>query len=769
MLQRAIRGLLGVAVLLALGGGVAKAQDEFILPYLKTPETPQEFWAALEYEIELGNHTRAAENLKNFYERSLAIADEDLQRTLFLKLYDRKGMSYFLKLSNLPELRKVTAKDPVTQKDRPIGEILVAKVGALVEQRLGDPGRIKFFIENLTKSPEERAYAITQLRASGPRAVPFLISVLRDQGKEQSHQTILTALLKMNSDVGPPLLAAMDVPEANVRSLLVSYFLQRGDDRVVPALWHLHGTGKPGDKLTAEATAALLRFLRVPRAELGEARVALTREAERFYKGEVDFGTVEQLTVWHWDAKANELKPLAVADAQGRERNALTRVEAEEYFASYWARRALEVDPAHRPAQIIFASTTLESVYRKAAERNQLDQPLAKLDAGLQQVLAGTPPGLLEAVLERAMNEGRTGTVLAATQALTPSGDWKLIRSERGTPPLIRALSYPDRRVQLAAAEAALQVPTSDSYPGSARVVEVLKRAVSSEPHARALIVHANSEAAQKWSALARQLGYQPVVAATGRDALRQAMESADFEIIFADARVADPELPYFVAQLRAGPDTSGVPVVVLAAKEQEAAVRGLEKRFSRVKVLAPPPASLEMLKHELTPFLADRFRLPLSDAERNAAAKTAVDLLLNIAMRERSGYDLAPAEATLHKALGRDDLAGSAAAVLAYRSGRTTQSALGDAVLNETRPPGPRAEIARQLRTHLIRHGVLLRPAQLEGLVKLASTAADGALKEEAARLAVTLKADAALEGTRLRNFAPTAPKPAEGAKEQP
>jgi hypothetical protein len=738
-------------VLLTLLAGV-HAQD-FVLPYNKTPETPREFWAALKYEIELGNFKRAAENLKEFYARSSAIADEDEQRQLFLNLYDREGMSFFLKLANLPELRKATAKDG--EKDRPIGEILTQKVGRLVEQRLGDPARIKFFIENLSKSPEERAYAITQLRAAGPRAMPYLISVLRDKSQEKQHQAVFTAMLKMNRDIGPAALAAFDVPEASVRSLLIELFLRRADERVIPELWYLHATGQSEERVRQEATNALTKFLHRPPRELGEGKVELTREAERYYKHEVDFPTTEQLVVWLWDDKAQLLRQLAIDG-----RTALNKAEVEEYFAAYWAKKALEVDAAYRPAQILLLSTTLESVYRRAAEKNQLAEPLAKLSPNLQLLLAETPPSLLEAVLDRAMNEGRTAVALGAARALGPSGDWRLIRSgERGAPALIRALSYPDRRVQLAAAVAILRVPTTDSFPGSARVIEVFQRALTSETAAKALVVNPNTEAGQKQAATVRELGLQPVVITNGREAIRAALESSDIEVVFVDAKVMNPELPYFLSQLRSAPDTGGLPIVVIATPETQQALKALETRNARVKVLAGMPMTADMLKHELGTFPTDRFRLPLTDAERKAQAQAAVDGLLMLAQRERSGYDLGPAEAALYRALGRDDLAAGVAAILAHRPGRQTQTALADAVLNETRAPGPRVETARQLRQHMVRHGILIGSNQIQNLIKLSDTVADVGLKEEAARLAASLRADAALEGTRLRKFEPASP----------
>src|ERR1041384_7708336 len=90
--------------------GVASSQQNYILPYGKTPETPAEFWAAVKYEVELGNHNRAAVMTKNLWEKLAALPEAD-QTKLLLGFYDADGLSAFLQLGTISELHKVTAKE----------------------------------------------------------------------------------------------------------------------------------------------------------------------------------------------------------------------------------------------------------------------------------------------------------------------------------------------------------------------------------------------------------------------------------------------------------------------------------------------------------------------------------------------------------------------------------------------------------------------------------------------------------------------------------
>src|SRR5205085_8896062 len=134
---RTITRWLGAGVL-ALGlAAPAVAQQDFVLPYNKTPETAPEFWAATKYDLSLGNHQRAAQMLGNFYDKAMALSEDD-QRKLFLSLFDAEGMSPFLRLSSIPAVRQVLRKDPATTKDVPAIDMIVAKMTRYVETRLSD-------------------------------------------------------------------------------------------------------------------------------------------------------------------------------------------------------------------------------------------------------------------------------------------------------------------------------------------------------------------------------------------------------------------------------------------------------------------------------------------------------------------------------------------------------------------------------------------------------------------------------------------------------
>jgi hypothetical protein len=316
--------------------------------------------------------------------------------------------------------------------------------------------------------------------------------------------------------------------------------------------------------------------------------------------------------------------------------------------------------------------------------------------------------------------------------------------------------------VQLAAAEAILNIPNVGAFPGSSRVVDVLRRALGSEGSAKAFVGAAVPTEGQRLAGLLRQIGYDASVITTGRELVRQANEVGGLALIFIDPNLPEPGLPYTLTQLRAGSATAGLPLILTPAEGQEKAARAAIERYRRAYVLSPVPVTSELLRLQLDPIVKETGMPPMTDAERHAHAQTALRLLLKINRGEVRGIDVRSADPGLYNVLAVDSLAAGAAEVLAYRPGKANQAALADVVLQPVRPPAVRAAVADALRAHVQRFGLLLPPTQLGALTKLPETAEDPALREQAARLAASLQPDASGEGSRLKRFSPggAAPK---------
>lgn len=736
-------------VLTLLSTAFLSAQnDDLYLPYNKIPETASEFWAVVKYEIGLGNFRRARDQFKNFWDKLNAEPDQD---KFLVSLYEKEGLGYFTKLSNIPELRELKEKDPDTDKEKPIVDMLLQRVSRAVTNRLRDPERIRFFVRRLAASTEERAYAIDQLRRVGPVAVPAIVEMLRDpQLDAKSKEPYYSALFKLNQEIGPPLLACLDSDDARLKMMVLDWFLSRADERIIPYLWYLYGHADTPQPIRSRARDALSRFSRVPASELPDPRAMLLREAARWYQGEVEPPLGGNTTVWVWDATAGPSPRLVTAS------------QAEEYWSTYWSRKALEIDATYVPAQVLLLSALID----KAHERGGVEQDLEQIAPEVHLLLTNTRSQLIESILDKALTERRSRVALAATRALRPVGEWRLVRSStQGVPPLVRALTYPDRRVQMAAAEAILNIPTHEGFQGASRVLEILRRAITGDTTPRALLGFANENTARELAELVRQLGFEPTIASNGRQVVKLATELGDVEIAFLDPKLSEVGgVNSVVAQLRSIADTAGMPIVLVAEPDQEQAMNSIAARYPGVSVLSPAPATLEMLKLKLEGVLNGRQSVPLTEAERKKYAQTALEWLRRIASGEKPGYDLRPTESALLRALGNDDLAPGASAVLGLRGGRVPQQALADLVLNGSRSEEVRAEAAKHLRQSMQRHGIFLTPEQLAALVQLPGMVQSPTLQAEATRIANSLQPNPSADGSRLKSVPPALPRQGQG-----
>lgn len=740
-----LRNLLAVGVLAISVTGNIPAQD-FVLPYNKAPETAQEFWAAAKYDLSLGNQQRAAQMFGNYYDKVMAFGPEE-QKKYFLNMYDTEGVSPLLRLSTIPAVKQVMRKDPVTGTDKPAVDILIAKMTGFIDARLSDQERIRFFVGQLNKRPEERAYAIAQLRASGARSVPAMIDVLRDPAQQALHGAIFNALLKMDSDIGPPLLAALDSKSDYVKSTIVDVFTQRADSRIVPDLYYLSQAKSSTPPLKAKATEWLTKFLNKSEKELADARVALVETSDLYHKHQVDLSG-QKHHVWTWN------------DQTGLSGQPATATQVEESRGIAYARKALDLDPSYRPAQIELLSLALDKLY----ERGGPSVAVAKANPDLQALLAGSPADLLEDVLAKALKEGNTNAALGATRALAAHGDPNLLRSsEKGVPALLQALHYPDRRVKFAAAETAVAINSKgEPFDGSTRVVEVLKYAAGGTGNAKILVGLGNTEEANRLADHLRNLKYDVEVIGSGKKLIEVAGNDSNVALVITDANLPQPGFSYFLSQYKHQPNTAGLPLLLIASGNQARHAGDELSKSSNVKIINSVPKSPELLQAEVISMIGDKTKPAFTDAERAAQAKAAVDVLARMAKGELAQFDLKHADAALLKAVHDEAVATSAAAALAHRPSREAQAALATAVLSDKLSPATRTAVAASLRGHIHRFGTHLNQDQLRSLITLALSSKEPALREQADLIASTLRGDPSVIGNRLKDFVPSTTPPA-------
>jgi CheY-like chemotaxis protein len=722
----------------------------------KKPETTLEFWKALNFEVDVGRYELAAKLLRG-------MLDPKPEEPVLADIADKEGLSSFLRFRNIPKWSEDPKVQAQAKKDV---EELIGLATAALKKKIGDENTVNRYVRNLSAEPEKRDFAIIQLRRLGADAAPYLIDGLV-RGNEQERNNILYALRHMDRGIVPPLLAALDMDDPRIKVELVNILEQRAETAAVPYLWHIAASPKNPDYLRNRAREALALLLQVDKSQLPPAKEMLTKEAERYYQHHVRFPDSQAVLIWRWD------NGRVVTGWPGMA--TVSPSQAEEYYGLRFARQALDIDPEHRPAQVAFLSLVLE----KALERSGLGKPLATADPQAHDLLTKVNPELVTAVLERGLADQNLAVIIGAAQALGELGEVKAARpTARGDAALVRALNYPNRRVSFAAADALLRLPqlpapeeprkpgvTATSFPAG-RIVEVLRRATAAEPAAataRVLVVHNNLGVLTEIEKALKDAGYDVVPVRTGKEGLRRLNEAADVDAVLVDWNMPDPQLPYFLGQVRADVNSGLLPVLVMVPPDREPSLRRVTERYRNVHLVPPGFAiDVEALKKILPVLIADAVGKPPDEAELRDMTERSLGWLARIVKGEKKGFDIRPAVDAVVAALRSGKLGAEATThaleVLSRVPGEKAQVELANALLDQQLKAPERVAAGQELVRHIQAFGVLLPANQRQLILDTYKTPdLDSAVRAQVAVVLGSLRPDARSTGIRLKDFQPT------------
>jgi hypothetical protein len=761
-----------------------KAEREYRL-FFKRPENTLEYWAAIRFEIEDGKFDVAAFHLKQLLEKQPADkVDDDL-----LTIEAKEGLAPFTRLRMITKWSKEKA---VQEDARKNVETLIQRVTGALEKRLSDRERINKFIKSLEgATAEERQFALAQLKRSGARAAPLLIAALRNTAGTTQNQRLQSAIVQLGPDALAPLFDvlrarnAQDAKDTELRIALMDIFKRAGDRRAVPYLWHVSSSLQYPAAVRQKARQTLGYLLETNPERLPAAQSALTRIADDHFQNKVVFADPKRIPVWKWDGKTLADEPVILDAAQ-----------ANLYYGLLFAREALDLDPGYQPAQSVFLSLALVQ-----ANRDRIDPttPVKVLNPALERLVRTVDIDLLTQVLDRALRERRIPVILGAIRALGERADVRAARpGNTGEPRGLQwALYFPDRRVQIAAANALLRIGASQPSQYAARVVDILRRFVAADPAPRAVVAYVPDDKANEIQNTLKAIGYEPVIVPGARQVLEDIHRAAGADVILFYSGMPSAELPYALAQLRADSDAGLLPLLILSAKAGAGALdpaarrlNDLVSKYEAVWVIPDAAARLpeEMkrqidmvtnpaaLQAQIDKHLVSNEQKPrverfsqlglgqgLSTAERKLYAGMAMDWLWRISRGEVKGYDLRPTVPALAEALRNPDLALPAIETLAHIPGLEPQQRLLGVVLDPKRGP-LRSTAALQLNRHIQDNGLLLQKGQIDQVRGIYNNQAESpVLREQLATVIGALGSTPRQTGQELYRYTPQAvPVPA-------
>ncbi len=751
---------------------------------LEPPKTPAEFWRAINFEISTGKYDSAAFYMAGFLKSNPS--EQDL-----VELEQKDGLAGFLRLRNITW----SADAKLNAEAKKNVEEAITRVNVALEKVLGNQQRINRLIVSLRGSDEERAFGTRELQRTGARAIPALVIALRGDTDPGHRAAILNTLPLLPEDTVAPLLAALDLNDGRLRYQILESLGMRGDFTYLPArpesnplpsLAYIAASPKQPEDVRRLAATLITRLKPISRTEIPPAKQELTEAALKFHRHQERFIKPDAVAVWRW-----ENDDLAMTTS--------TLAQAEEYFGLRYARWALELDPEYVPAQVAFISIAVDKAFGRVGVANKLD----KVEPAAHSLLATAGTTALVAALDQAIVDHRTPVALAITQTLGERADAKAAQAGRNKPAvLVQALSYPDRRVQLAAAAALVRIPGPYAVQNQIKIVEILRRALAAESEVavatmpRILLGHFNEVTSRELVTMFKDAGFEAISVRTGHELMRRLERASDIDAVVIDSELPSPPLPDLLASLRADTFAKALPVRVLympplpatypsVAMEthlkrttpQTVAIRIDEEHAAfdaanRMKFLVDGQPRVSMIRSPITPdvlkasFVQDAGAdgPPLTAEERKQFATTAVELFRHIALSQ-PGIDLKPADRAIRQSLKSDELGKVAVDIVGRLSGRDAQIDLASLTLDDKRPVPLRLAAANNLALHIQRFGAVLPKVAIEALTKLASETKEPDLRGQVAAVVGVLSGEGKTTSTRLQGYMP--PKPGAVIKE--
>lgn len=673
----------GLAFIGCVAGDVVLAQAPGPELFAKEPRTPLELWDAIDYLLRTNQATKALPYINRF------INSKPDDATL-ITIRNRYGPGSILRLSD------DVATRPFAQ---PMAEAMVEAARKYATQ----PERVRQFISDLTRTPDEQDYAVRHLREAGPGAIPFLIEALAQPGvSADDRRLIVYNMGRLDRSVILPLAAVLDSSDPLLVADAATALGMIGDKEAIPFL------AFPATFLQAPAavrTAARASiehltgqpFLAQPR----ESAKVLTDAAWRDHRHQFEF-TEDPVVIWAWD---NDRKAPV-----GR---TVPRTEAEGILGLRLAQQALRLDAGNHEAQVAQISLTLE----KAVERSGLSSFPTK-DAATFQAAKATGASILIDVLKTAILDRKAELAATAATALGQVIDKSALTATGRPHPLVDALYAPQRHVQFAAAKALVLLAPVSPFPGSSRVVPTLARFVTNQALPRAVVIDSNPTRGSQLAGLLITLGYDSELELSGSKGFRAAAESADIELILIsfDLFHSGWGLNDTLANLEADSRTAGIPIFVYGPLDVQYKRPNLEHDYPGIKFLVQP-INPDMLSRQLK-------ALPgiSSEAMRVSYAREAATLLARIAT-ERKGplvNDMTLIEPKLAVALNEAQTAQAAAIVLREVSDPDAQRSLADVILDPSQSSLIRRQSASELVYSIQRFGRLITASQEARLATL-------------------------------------------------
>ena len=536
--------------------------------------------------------------------------------------------------------------------------------------RARDAERIEADIVALSQGARPYRNAVERLAAAGPYAAPQMLEALKDPDREALHPYISRALIAIGDEMVYPLSVALPrldpVPMSRVAQVLAAI----GYPQSIPYLADV--LADPNADLDARAVVEVA-FNTL--CEKNQVPADLSADEYYYLVGLGEYNAQTRGDeILGYDALEDKGLVWAYGSVSGLVRIPVPTEVFGDVLAMRSAKRALELNPAHARALSLHLRSNLRRENNLPADEIDPSYPDAMRPASFYAMLAG--PVRMQEVLAVALDDGDPALALDAIAALNQTSGTAALT--QAGPALIRALSYPDRRVRFRAAETLANARPQETFDRSFRVVPVLAEAIRQGNVRNALVLGADRQTINREVARLSEMGYEAFGGQTLTDVAEFTKLAPGIDLVVI-AKSA-PEVMGYVSDLKRDYKTVDSPIVAIVTKADELDLRRFADDQPRLTLIAET-AEIDAIAQRIEQAAQSVLGEPIRGDEAERIALDALAALQGIAI-DSPVYPIEDAELALIRAV-RDDrreVAREAGVTLAMIDSTDAQSAIAEA-----------------------------------------------------------------------------------------
>jgi CheY-like chemotaxis protein len=715
-------------------------------------ETPADSLVAIFTLLDLGEDRKAEKLLAPLVQRQLT-PDE------CARLVARFGSAKFLRLARLERPgNELVDGTPRFTGVRQFAETCLQEAA----DRARDPKRIASLVAQLHDPKAEVRYAArVDLQATGLAGVIACLHALAAVNTDsmdidsQEHQEqrahLMAALAGLHPATDAPLLAMLASCDGLLARDLAEVAGHLRLSAAIPWLAKLVACAPEGQAQRTSRQALAEMGISTPTPEA--VRALAVREINRLQKVETTHDR-DQAVWWTWSpvkgspvkgspVKGSPVKGSPVKGSPVKGSPVVKRLTAHEVSPDQLKTLTLarlsslltschDPTPSERQLALIYC---LEAIPWIIDSQKRTPTALAReLVIRGKRLTDSMTADQLSATLDEAIRRGQLKAAIAVTRQLGQLGNRAAVtsqqeRSRQGTSgqgrlplgrpsPLVRTLRHPNTELRFAALSAIMELAPEHSFAGSSYLPEALWTFSRGHGPLEALVVSPLARRRSAWAGQLREMGYEAIPAATGRETLLAATRSSRLAFILADASVSRPAAREIHYQLRASTQTGNVPMAIVC---DGAGLLDFDRLAATDPLLlvAVRPANQVRLA-EIVERLQQLANPPVaSDAVRLQRAEQALDWLTQLiqlpsTVKGNVYQELRRGREVVEQTLFQPELVTASLRLLEHLGTSDSQLKLLDYASGKTLPMENRRAAAKGFAANVDQYGILLTTEQI-------------------------------------------------------